>query len=110
MDKIADRNIFIKDGTIIPHGQAKLMATMLKYKIFIDKNDDDLSLLTDLREAALINEFKQDEHFVTLSLTTVENLTPVLSRFLSAGKEIRGITPLTADIENLYSAIYENGV
>jgi len=40
----------------------------------------------------------------------VENLTPVLSRFLSAGKEIRGITPLTADIENLYSAIYENGV
>lgn len=109
MEKIAHRNIFIKDGKIIPHGQAKLVASMLNYRLMIDKNGGDEALLNGLMKSALISDFQQDDHVVFITLTSVEHLSDVLSAFLEKGRKIKGISPLTADIENLYNSIYENG-
>lgn len=108
MDKIAHRNIFIKDGSIIPQGQAK-MATMLQYKLFMDREKHDFALLSRLKDSGLLADFNQEDQYVQITLPGVEKLSPVLANLLDAGREIRGIMPLTADIENLYNSIYENG-
>lgn len=108
MDKIAHRNIFIKDGTIIPQGQTKV-ATMLQYKVFMEREKDDFAFLSRLKADGLLADFSQEDQFVLITLPGVEKLSPVLSSLLDAGREIRGIMPLTADIENLYNSIYESG-
>lgn len=108
MDKIANRNIFIKSGTIISH-QAHLEASMLNYKIFVDQADGDQALLNELKEKSIISDFQQDQHITLISLTSVEHLSPVLSEFIKSGRKIKGIAPLTADIENLYNSIYQPG-
>lgn len=109
MDKIADRNIFIKDGTIITQ-EAQLEASMLNYKIFIQQDNHDLTLLSNLKKSSVITEFQQEDNVMFISLASGDQLTTVLTAFLETGRSIRGIAPVTADIENLYSSIYQQGV
>lgn len=109
MDRIAKRNIFIKEGQIITEMSGRLEASMLNYKLFLDKREEDLALLSRLQEEGIISHFHQDDSIVNISLTSVDQLSPVLTAFLQSNRKIRGIAPLTADIENLYNVIYQHG-
>lgn len=109
MDRIAKRNIFIKEGQIITEMSGRLEASMLNYKLFLDKSEEDLALLSRLQKEGVISHFQQDDSIVNISLTSVDQLSPVLTAFLQSDRKIRGIAPLTADIENLYNVIYQHG-
>ena len=109
MDRIANRNIFIKEGRIITQGTALLNDSMLNYKIFIEENNQVPSLLASLKESSVLADFHYDEDALYISLTSVDHLSAVLSRFLDKGLKIRGIAPVTANIENLYNSIYGHG-
>lgn len=109
MEKIAHRNIFIKNGKIITDGEAKLVASMLNYRLMLDRQGGDEVLLNKLVQSSVLSDYQQDEHVTFISLTSVDHLSTALSAFLDKGRKINGISPLTADIENLYNSIYDNG-
>src|SRR5690554_533224 len=109
MDKIAHRNIFIKDGRIIPQAEAQSYVTALNYRLAIQQDSGDLELMNKLQDAGVISDFQQDEHVLQFSLTSMDHLTTVLAELVNSGRQINGIAPQTADIENVYSAIYTQG-
>lgn len=109
MDKIADRNIFIKEGSLVSF-DTQLEASMLVYRIAVPQDSNDLTLLNSLKEASVITDFQQNQHSLLIYLTSSENLSPVLTAILETGRKITGITPLTTGIENIYSTIYQQGV
>jgi len=109
MDKIAHRNIFIKDGRIIPQAEAQSYVTALNYRLAIQQDSGDLELMNKLQDAGVISDFQQDEYVLQFSLTSMDHLTTVLAELVNSGRQINGIAPQTADIENVYSAIYTQG-
>ena len=109
MDKVADRNIFIKEGRIITLAEAQPYVITLNYKLAIEQDSGYLELLSNLKESSVISDFQQDEHFLQISLTSTDHLTTVLAELINSGCRINGIAPLTADIENEYRAIYSQG-
>jgi ABC-2 type transport system ATP-binding protein len=109
MDKVADRNIFIKEGRIITLAEAQPYVITLNYKLAIEQDSGYLELLSNLKESSVISDFQQDEHFLQISLTSTDHLTTVLAELINSGCRINGIAPLTADIENVYRAIYSQG-
>jgi len=109
MEKISHRNIFIKDGIIIPHEEVQRSASMLSYRLLMEKEDDDNLILAKLKESQIISDYLQDNHALHITLSAVDHLSTVLSTLLEKGRNIRGITPVTADIENLYNKIYVPG-
>ena len=107
MDRISDRNIFIKEGRIIKGLEQNV--SMLNYKIFVENSDQTSSVLTELQQTSVIADFQYQDQTMLISLTSVEHLSVVLRALLDKGLKIKGIAPVTADIENLYNSIYEHG-
>lgn len=107
--KIAHRNIFIKDGRIVPQAEAQPYVTTLNYRLSIQQDSGDMELMKKLQDVGVISDFQLDEDILQFSLTSMEHLTKVLAKLVNNGYKINGIAPLTIDIENVYSAIYTQG-
>jgi len=108
MEKISSRNIFIRDGEIVSQEQALAEASVRSYRLFIDQREGDLEILANLKQAALLEDYEADAHEVVFTLTDIKHCAEVIAA-LSSGREIKGIMPLTANIENIYNSIYKPG-
>ena len=107
MDRISTRNIFIKGGYIIPQGQAVADVAVLSYRVYIKRIEGDAALLDGFKSEGLLTEFQQEESVLAFTLTNVKHLGQVLITLLKDGRETQGVMPMTANIEDLYSSIYQ---
>jgi ABC-2 type transport system ATP-binding protein len=107
MDKIASRNIFIKEGRMVPQKQIQASVAALNYKIYIDREEGDAALLDKLKAELFLSNYQQEDNILAFTLTDVQYLAPVLRALLADGRSIQGVVPMTANIESLYSSIYQ---
>ncbi len=110
MEKISSRNIFIKDGEIVSQEKAQADVAVLSYKLYVDRQEQDLAMLSKLKTEGLLQDFQAGESELLISLSDIKHCTRVITTILADGRELRGIVPQTANIENLYSHIYEKEV
>lgn len=108
MEKIASRNVFIKEGEIVSQEQAQAEASVRSYRLFIDHLEGDIEILANLKKASILEDYETDEHEVVFTLADIKYCAEVFSA-LTMGREIKGIMPLTANIENIYNSIYKPG-
>lgn len=106
MEKISSRNLFIKGGKIVSEEEAQSDVAVLTYRLYIDCTEQDLSMLGKLKTEGLLQDFQLEEQEISITLTDVKHSTKVITTILADGRELRGIVPQTANIENLYSHIY----
>ncbi|MDD3073516.1 MAG: ATP-binding cassette domain-containing protein [Eubacteriales bacterium] len=109
MEKISSRNVFIKAGEIVSQEHAQAEAAVLSYRLFLDREDRDQEVLNNLKNASVLKDFEADEHELVFTLTDIKHCSQVLTALLTGGRELKGIMPLTANIENLYNSIYKPG-
>lgn len=109
MEKIASRNIFIRAGEIVSQEQAQSEAAVLSYRLILKREDRDLEILSNLKKAAVLEDFETDAHELVFTLTDIKYCAEVLTALLANGRQLKGIMPLTANIENLYNSIYKPG-
>ena len=109
MEKIASRNVFIRAGEIVSQEQAQSEAAVLSYRLILKREDRDLEFLSNLKQASILEGFEADEHELVFTLTDSKYCAEVLAALLSNGRELKGIMPVTANIENLYNSIYKPG-
>lgn len=105
MEKLSSRNIFIRKGAIVPQEQAAMDVAVLSYRLDLTQWQPDLSILDRLKVEGLLEEFHLEAQAIFIILSDAKHFTAVLSTIM-AGCHLRGVVPLTANIENLYSQIY----
>lgn len=110
VEKTAHRTIFIKNGVIISPEEEMVRGSMRGYKLYIKPLRGLVSVMTPLLDEGLLEEFKEEDGVLILSLKTSNDLSPVLKALFDGGFSIDGILPLTSDIENLYNSIYGGNV
>lgn len=109
MEKIAHRNIFIKDGRLVDLEQGQLAGSILGYKLFFQGENPGLGAFKSLKDSGLLVEYQCRGDIAFITLASAQHLSNALTALLNSGLQITGIVPQSTDIENLYDNLYERG-
>lgn len=109
MEKISTRNIFIRNGEIVTQEQAQESVMALSYILSLDRKEDDPALLGKLKAEGKLADFTLGETDILITLADIAHFNRVITAILSDGRQLRGVVPQSANIENLYSHIYSQG-